>query len=129
MRHHQDLHLYPIQAALMALRAAEPPSWELVATICGIHFQDHFPQLPGYLRVQNVTGIMALFSEEADRLTRELPGQMTDPHRPLTAVEAENCASRITLLREAAIAANAIVFPAQAAHRHDAVVIPIRRSA
>lgn len=125
--HQKDLGLYSVHSALAALRGAEPPTWELVATICGIHFQDHFPQLRGYLRVQNVTGLTALFLEEAERLTRSLPGQMTDLHRPLTAVEAENCATRIALLRETAAAANTIVFPA--AVHHDAVVIPLRRAA
>ncbi len=125
----KDLGLYSIQSALATLRATEQPSWELVASISSIHFQDNFPRLPEYLRVQNVTGMMALFFDEAERLTRELPGRMTDPHRPLSAGEAENLAARIMLLREAAIAANAAVFPAQSAHHRDAVVIPIRRAA
>lgn len=125
----QDLGLYSIQSALATLRATEQPSWELVASISGIHFQDDFPRLPEYLRVQNVTGMMALFFDEADRLTRELPGRMTDPHRPLTAVEAENAATRIVLLREIAVAAAEIVFPARAVQFQSAAVIPIRRAA
>lgn len=125
MRQH-DISLHSPQIALATLRAAEQPSWELVATICGIHFQDRFPWLQQYLRIQNVTGLRTRFLEEADRLTRELPGQMTDALRPLSAGEAEAIAVRIALLRETAAAANAIVFPM--AH-HDAVVIPLRRAA
>jgi|GEM_PF-4697130 len=126
MRHESSL--YSIQEGLERLRAADPPTWELVATICGIHFQDAFPRLPDFLRVQNVTGMMELFSEEAARLTAALPLQMMDSHRPLTAGEAANIAARITLLREAAGAANVFIFPARALCHHDAAVIPIRRA-
>lgn len=122
----QDIGLYSISDALVALRSAEPPNWELVAAICGIHLQGHIPGLQNHLRVQNVTGMMSLFFDEADRLTRELPERMADPHRPLSASEAENLATRIVLLRETAAAANAIVFPTV---HHDAVVIPLRRAA
>ncbi len=125
---HQDLGLYSIRTALTTLRTTRQPTWELIAAICLIHFRDRFPQLPEYFKFQNTTGMMTLFFKEADRLTQELPEQMMGPHRPLDASEAGDLAARIVLLREAAIAANAIIFPAQAVRR-DAVVVPIRRVA
>lgn len=128
--HTRPIDLYSVTGALKTLWMPEHQSWETVVAICEIHFREQFPNLSAYLRVQNVTGMKTLFLNEADRLTQELPGQMMDQHRPITAVEAEEIAARITLLRETAAIAQFLVFPLSGrTHPATDVVVPIRRAA
>lgn len=122
--------LYSVTGALKTLRMPEHQSWETVVAICEIHFREEFPNLSAYLRIQNVTGMKTCFEAEAARLTRELPSQMMDQHRPITAVEAEEIAARILLLTETAAIAQFLIFPLSVtAHPATNVVVPIRRAA
>lgn len=125
----QTIDLYSVGGALKTLRMPEHQNWETVVAISEIHFREQFPHLSAYLRIRNVTGMGSLFRNEADRLTTELPKRMMDPHRPITASEAEELAARIILLRETAMLAQILVFPLSHAVHSDTVVVSLRRAA